>query len=75
MNEKLLCTLILFSAGDRVIHFITSLIPILGWLPKYKIKQDLFSDIIAGFTVAMVHLPQGNTPTIYFKHNALMNQL
>ncbi|CAG0893743.1 unnamed protein product [Darwinula stevensoni] len=36
-----------------------SLFPILYWLPRYKVKQDLLPDIIAGCTVAIMHIPQG----------------
>ncbi|CAG9853609.1 unnamed protein product [Phyllotreta striolata] len=37
---------------------ITSTIPSLGWIPKYG-KTDFFSDLAAGFTVAIMHIPQG----------------
>ncbi|EPB66355.1 hypothetical protein ANCCEY_14554 [Ancylostoma ceylanicum] len=33
--------------------------PILEWLPKYKFKRDLVSDIIGGFTTGIMHVPQG----------------
>ncbi|CAM9555334.1 unnamed protein product [Lampetra fluviatilis] len=33
--------------------------PILDWLPKYKVKQWLLGDIISGLTVGIVHIPQG----------------
>ncbi|KAL1460017.1 hypothetical protein WDU94_011958 [Cyamophila willieti] len=35
------------------------LFPILDWLPKYKWKTDLSQDIVAGITIAVVHIPQG----------------
>ena len=38
---------------------LTSLFPILVWLPKYNWKADFLSDFVAGFTVAIMHLPQG----------------
>lgn len=38
---------------------LTRTIPALGWLPKYKWKQDLLADIVAGITVAVMHIPQG----------------
>ncbi|XP_049782755.1 sulfate transporter-like isoform X1 [Schistocerca cancellata] len=41
------------------IKVITSLFPILSWLPNYKWKSDLIPDIISGFTVAVMHIPQG----------------
>ncbi|KAF5284073.1 hypothetical protein FQA39_LY17122 [Lamprigera yunnana] len=34
-------------------------IPILVWLPNYNFKNDLFGDLIAGFTIAIMHIPQG----------------
>ncbi|EAL41032.3 AGAP010389-PA, partial [Anopheles gambiae str. PEST] len=33
--------------------------PILQWLPKYSIKNDLLSDMTAGLTVAVLQIPQG----------------
>ena len=32
--------------------------PIISWLHSYK-KDDFFSDLISGFTVAIMHVPQG----------------
>uniref|UniRef100_A0ABD2W9N0 SLC26A/SulP transporter domain-containing protein n=1 Tax=Trichogramma kaykai TaxID=54128 RepID=A0ABD2W9N0_9HYME len=34
-------------------------VPIFDWLPRYKWKKDLYGDIIAGVTVAVMHIPQG----------------
>ena len=39
--------------------FLYSIFPILSWLPKYKIKKDLIPDITGGFTVLVMHVPQG----------------
>lgn len=36
-----------------------STIPATGWLAKYQWKRDFLSDVIAGFTVAIMHIPQG----------------
>ncbi|GMS93176.1 hypothetical protein PENTCL1PPCAC_15351, partial [Pristionchus entomophagus] len=36
-----------------------SLIPILEWLPRYSIRDNLVSDMIGGFTVGIMHVPQG----------------
>jgi hypothetical protein len=44
------------SCVDRVLAFL----PILSWLPRYDIKNSLFGDVIAGATVAVMHLPQGD---------------
>ncbi|CAG0924802.1 unnamed protein product, partial [Notodromas monacha] len=35
-------------------------IPILRWLPGYSVKDNLIGDCIAGLTVAVMHIPQGN---------------
>ena len=35
------------------------IVPIIQWLPKYKWKQDFINDLMAGFTVAVMHVPQG----------------
>ncbi|XP_031828182.1 prestin isoform X2 [Nomia melanderi] len=34
-------------------------IPLIGWLSKYDWKRDILGDIIAGITVAVMHIPQG----------------
>lgn len=34
------------------------LLPIIGWVRHYNLRQDLIADIIAGFTVAIFHVPQ-----------------
>lgn len=38
---------------------ITSFIPIIEWLPRYKWKECLTDDIIGGFTVGVMNVPQG----------------
>lgn len=38
---------------------IVSLFPILDWLPKYEWKKNIINDIVSGFTVAIMHIPQG----------------
>ncbi len=56
-------------------------IPILEWLPKYNIKQNLKADIVGGFTVGVVLIPQGiayaliaGLPPIYGLYSALLPQ-
>ncbi|XP_070557774.1 prestin-like [Ptychodera flava] len=39
-------------------NFALSKIPILDWLPKYQIREDLLGDVLAGFTVAVMNIPQ-----------------
>ncbi|VDL73240.1 unnamed protein product [Nippostrongylus brasiliensis] len=34
-------------------------IPILKWLPNYSIRENLMHDMLAGFTVGIMHVPQG----------------
>ncbi|GIY64388.1 solute carrier family 26 member 6 [Caerostris extrusa] len=36
----------------------TSYKKVLSWLPKYK-REFLFPDLIAGFTISILHIPQG----------------
>lgn len=38
---------------------VLSLFPALVWLPTYEWKKNIISDIVAGFTVAVMHIPQG----------------
>lgn len=40
-------------------QFVKETIPVLEWLPKYSIRNNLMGDIIAGITVAVMHIPQG----------------
>ena len=40
---------------------ILNTVPIFRWLPKYHWRRDLGSDIVAGLTVAIMHIPQGTT--------------
>ncbi|GAV09783.1 hypothetical protein RvY_19267-2 [Ramazzottius varieornatus] len=39
--------------------FFLSTFPILGWLRHYDVKQNLLKDVIAGFTVGIMNIPQG----------------
>ena len=41
------------------LNFLRSWIPILFWLPNYQWKQDFPNDVAAGFTVAVMQVPQG----------------
>lgn len=52
------------SSFDKfsLVRFILNLVPVLKWLPKYSIKDNLPGDLTAGVTVAVMHIPQGRTP-------------
>ncbi|XP_037951902.1 solute carrier family 26 member 10-like [Teleopsis dalmanni] len=45
--------------GWSFLAIFTGVLPILQWLPKYSLKRDLLGDLIAGFTVAVMHIPHG----------------
>ncbi|XP_055366373.1 solute carrier family 26 member 6-like isoform X2 [Betta splendens] len=34
-------------------------VPVLGWLPRYAVRENLLGDVISGCSVAVMHLPQG----------------
>lgn len=38
--------------------YIFSFLPILSWLPNYNWKTNFINDLVAGFTVAVMHIPQ-----------------
>lgn len=45
--------------GFNLLKTILNLIPVLQWIPKYSIRNDLIGDLMSGITVAVMHLPQG----------------
>lgn len=47
------------SKSFSFINLLISFFPIVSWLRKYSIKDNLFNDIIAGFTISILHIPQG----------------
>ncbi len=40
--------------------FVKKLLPIISWLPKYSLVDDGIHDVLAGVTVAIMRIPQGN---------------
>lgn len=37
----------------------TTHVPILDWLPKYQLRQAFLADIMAGITIGVMSIPQG----------------
>ena len=44
-----------------VMSLVRSRLPLLSWLPTYT-ATDALSDLIAGFTVGLTVIPQGDVP-------------
>lgn len=42
----------------RLKLFLVTYVPILGWLPRYPIKENGIRDLISGSSIAVMHLPQ-----------------
>lgn len=45
---------------NGIYRFLTKRAPILQWLPKYSVKEDLLADISGGVTVTVMHVPLGS---------------
>ncbi|KAL6440663.1 hypothetical protein ACFW04_003265 [Cataglyphis niger] len=43
----------------KPIMFLKKSIPLIDWLSSYDWKNDILGDIVAGVTVAVMHIPQG----------------
>ncbi|NXY57154.1 S26A6 protein, partial [Callaeas wilsoni] len=46
-------------SGSAAKSLLFRFLPFLRWLPRYPIKDWLLGDIISGFSVGIMHLPQG----------------
>jgi len=46
-------------SGLCIKKLLLSLFPFIGIMSQYNVRRDLFSDIIAGLTVGIMHIPQG----------------
>nr|XP_045612541.1 sulfate transporter-like isoform X2 [Procambarus clarkii] len=46
-------------SGSCWMSAVTSKVPILSWLPSYGLRASLMGDVVAGITVAIMHIPQG----------------
>lgn len=43
----------------RPMRILKTTIPLFDWLSTYNWKNDILGDIVAGITVAVMHIPQG----------------
>lgn len=41
------------------LHLLRDRVPIFNWLPKYRLKKWILGDTVAGLTVGILHIPQG----------------
>ena len=46
-------------SGTCVKKSLLSVFPFIGIMSQYSLRRDLFSDIISGLTVGIMHIPQG----------------
>lgn len=44
---------------EKATSALLSFVPLLSWLPKYKMRRNLPSDIAAGLTIGVMNIPQG----------------
>ena len=44
---------------NKFLKVLLSFVPLLTWLPSYKLRRNLISDIAAGLTVGVMNIPQG----------------
>lgn len=45
--------------GCSILSWLLSFFPFLIWIKNYSIKSYLIPDIISGFTISVLHIPQG----------------
>lgn len=50
----------------RLRHLLFRHLPILTWLPKYKVKDNLLLDVISGVSAGTIQVPQGRSVLISF---------
>lgn len=48
-------------------------LPVLSWLPKYKVKENLLCDVISGVSAGTIQVPQGQS--IVYSQITLYNSL
>lgn len=44
------------------LHLLRERLPIVSWLPRYRPKKWILGDTVAGLTVGIMHIPQGESP-------------
>ena len=55
---------------DCFVNFVKSRLPVLTWLPQYNLN-DAISDLIAGVTVGLTVIPQGDFLIKHQTHDIL----
>ena len=40
-------------------RLLTTIFPILNWLTKYNVRENLLNDVVSGITILALHIPQG----------------
>lgn len=55
------CNFCSYVKSIRPKKLFLSIFPIFSWLPKYNVRSDLAGDVVSGCTVAIMHIPQGES--------------
>lgn len=46
-------------SSEKIINVLLSFVPVVSWLPKYKLRENLGMDIASGLTIGVMNIPQG----------------
>ncbi len=52
--------------------FFNRYLPITDWLFNYDIRKDVSADVITGFTIAIMHIPQGTNYYLDLSHSLIL---